>query len=61
MELAYSGDCQLNRSAGGLGAGNAAPVSNRLDGTAATSQGVFIFFLNKNTLMLSPNGIDLRR
>lgn len=61
IELAFSGDCQLNRSNGGLGAGNSAPVSNNLNGTAASSQGVFIFFLNKNTLMLSPNGIDLRR
>ena len=59
MELVYSGNAQLNRT---NAAGNAiAQVGNNLNGTAATSQGVFIFFLNKNTLLLSPQGIDIQR
>ena len=58
IELAFSGQNQLNRTTAGA---VRAAVANNLDGTAATSQGVFIFFLNKNTLMLNPNGIDLIR
>ena len=57
IELAFNGTNRLNRSAGG----NLAAVANNLNGTAATAQGVFIYFLNKNTLMLSPNGIDIVR
>jgi hypothetical protein len=42
---------------------NATPtdLSNSLDGTAATAQAAVIFFLNKNTLLLSQNGIDVQR
>ena len=36
-------------------------LSNSLDGTAATAQAAVIFFLNKNTLLLSQNGIDVQR
>lgn len=34
---------------------------NDLDGTAATAQAVCLYFLNKNTLLFSPQGIDVRR
>jgi hypothetical protein len=42
---------------------NATPTDlpNSLDGTAATAQAAVIFFLNKNTLLLSQNGIDVQR
>lgn len=60
MELVYSGTNRLNRT-NAAGAVANAPVADNLDGTAATSQGVFIYFLNKNTLLLSPNGIDIQR
>ena len=36
-------------------------VSNSINGTAATAQAVSIFYLNQNTLMLSPNGINVIR
>jgi len=36
-------------------------VANSIDGTSATAQATTIYFLNKNTLMLSPNGIDVQR
>lgn len=36
-------------------------VSNSIDGTSATAQAVSIFYLNQNTLMLSPNGINVIR
>jgi len=32
-----------------------------LDGSAANAQGVYMVFLNKNTLMMSPNGIEIQR
>ena len=32
-----------------------------LDGSAANAQGVYMIFLNKNTLMMSPNGIEIQR
>ena len=36
-------------------------IANNIDGTAATAQAVSIFYLNKNTLMLSPQGINVVR
>ena len=36
-------------------------LANGLDGTAAQSQAAVVFFLNKNTLMLSQAGIDVQR
>ena len=36
-------------------------VANNLDGTAATAQALNIWYLNKNTLMFSGNGIDVVR
>jgi len=35
--------------------------ANNLDGTAATAQAIVIYFLSKNTLMMSSNGIDVVR
>ena len=42
---------------------NATPtdVSNSIDGTAATAQAAVLFFLNKNTLMSSPTGMNVQR
>ena len=42
---------------------NATPTDlvNSINGTAATAQAAVIFFLNKNTLMLSQGGIDVQR
>ena len=36
-------------------------LANNIDGTSTTAQAVSIFYLNKNTLMLSPNGINVIR
>ena len=36
-------------------------IANNIDGTAATAQAVSIFYLNKNTLLLSPQGINVVR
>ena len=36
-------------------------IPNNIDGTAATAQATSIFYLNKNTLLLSPNGINVVR
>lgn len=36
-------------------------LANSLDGSAATAQACVVYFLNKNTLMLSANGIDVQR
>ena len=36
-------------------------VSNSIDGQAPTAQACSIFYLNQNTLMLSPNGINVVR
>ena len=35
--------------------------SDSIDGTASTTQAVFVFFLNKNTVQFSPNGLNLIR
>jgi len=40
---------------------NGVNVSNSIDGTSATAQACTLYFLNKNTLMLSPQGIDVQR
>ena len=55
FELGSSGTNQLRI--------NATPTDepNCVDGTAATAQAATIFFLNKNTLMMSPNGINVER
>ncbi len=55
IEANYSATSQLRV--------NATPtdIPNSLDGTAATAQAAVLFFLNKNTLLLSPNGIDVQR
>tara|TARA_R110002153_G_scaffold271324_1_gene438540 strand:+ start:314 stop:1762 length:1449 start_codon:yes stop_codon:yes gene_type:complete len=36
-------------------------VANNIDGQAATAQAATIYFLNKNTLFMSPNGINVQR
>ena len=36
-------------------------IANNIDGTAATAQACSIFYLNKNTLLLSPEGINVVR
>lgn len=36
-------------------------LANSLDGSAQSAQACVIYFLNKNTLMLSANGIDVQR
>ena len=36
-------------------------LANSLDGSAGNSQACVVYFLNKNTLMLSANGIDVQR
>jgi len=42
---------------------NATPtdIANNIDGTAATAQAAVVYFLNKNTLLLSSMGIDVQR
>jgi len=40
---------------------NGVNVANSIDGTSATAQAATLYFLNKNTLMLSPQGIDVQR
>jgi hypothetical protein len=54
---------ELQASANNVLRVNATPtdVANSLDGTATTAQAAVIFFLNKNTLLLSPQGIDVQR
>mgnify|MGYP003659133912 CR=1 FL=1 len=39
----------------------ASNIPDSIDGTAATATAATIFFLNKNTLMMSPNGINVER
>ena len=53
LELQTSATSQLT-----IGAAN---VVNGIDGSAAQAQAVTIFFLNKNTLLFSGNGIDIVR
>ena len=36
-------------------------TANGLDGTAATSQGVYMFFLNKQTLIMDGSGISVQK
>tara|TARA_R110001592_G_scaffold254368_1_gene517801 strand:+ start:1902 stop:3338 length:1437 start_codon:yes stop_codon:yes gene_type:complete len=36
-------------------------LANNLDGTAATAQAIVMYFLSKNTIMMSAQGIDLQR
>ena len=42
----------------GLPAGG---LSNSIDGTSATAQACFLYFLNQNTINYSPQGIDISR
>ena len=53
MQLTASGVSQLNTGSGAR--------ANNLDGTSATAQAVSIYYLNKNTLVFSGNGIDIVR
>tara|TARA_R110000822_G_scaffold163995_2_gene304238 strand:+ start:127 stop:1590 length:1464 start_codon:yes stop_codon:yes gene_type:complete len=63
IQLQTSATNQLQITDGDPGtiAGAALNLSNSIDGTAATAQAVSIFYLNKNTLLLSPNGINVVR
>ena len=36
-------------------------LANNLDGTAATAQAIVMYFLSKNTIMMSSQGIDMQR
>ena len=36
-------------------------LANNLDGTAATAQAIVMYFLSKNTIMMSAAGIDMQR
>jgi len=60
FELRISGDDQqvtgVDNAGGVIGAS-----ANNIDGTAATAQAVHLYFLNQNTIMYSPNGIELQR
>ena len=50
----FSVEFELDGNAGG---GDTAGI----DGTSATSQGVYMFFLNKQTLIMSGNGISVQK
>ena len=54
IEGNWSADNQLRVNPG-------VDLVNSINGTAATAQAAVIFFLNKNTLMLSQGGIDVQR
>ena len=55
--------CELNTSSTSQLRINDVPtvVANNLDGTATTAQAITMYFLSKNTIMMSPQGIDLQR
>ena len=53
-ENVFSVEFELDGNAGG---GDTAGI----DGTSATSQGVYMFFLNKQTLIMSGNGISVQK
>lgn len=51
-----------NQQSTGLVAGAAVNLSsNSIDGTSATAQAVYLYFLNQNTIMYSPQGISIDR
>ena len=60
FELQVSATNQLVRGVDNAG-GVIGATANNLDGTSATAQAVHLYFLNQNTLMYSPQGINLSR
>ena len=58
-ELNVSGTSQLQIA--DATPGPVVNVANNLDGTAATAQAITIYFLSKNTIMMSQQGIDILR
>ena len=58
-ELNVSGTSQLQVA--DATPGPVVNVANNLDGTAATAQAITIYFLSKNTIMMSQAGIDILR
>ena len=60
MELKVSEANDLVRGVDNAG-GVVAASSNKIDGTSATAVATHLYFLNQNTIMYSPQGIELRR
>mgnify|MGYP003145982170 CR=1 FL=1 len=60
FELKTSATNELLRGVAN-GGGVIGASANNLDGTSATAQAVYLYFLNQNTIMYSPQGIELQR
>ena len=60
MELKVSEANDLVRGIDNAG-GVIGATSNKIDGTSATAVATHLYFLNQNTIMYSPQGIELRR
>ena len=61
FELKVSGTNQQARGFDTAGGASVGAEANNIDGTAATAQACHLYFLNQNTIMMSPQGIQLMR